>query len=416
MCFRWHRAQNSTAFARSWPTGSAIRSRSIQPWKTTVGTLLLTAARVHGVGPRLASLLTGAPWVPAEVASWIEPRSTSTGKRLDLLRSEGAEILTTAGDRGDRRPSPQGPGSGGADSRTRRTPPHGGSRSAGPTGACRGPPRDSGRARLSADGQQGQARRVSAPLRSPGGVSRARTPRQPAAGGGPSALRRELRPHPIRPHRRNLVIGTPCNIGDIEVPVPDLEAIWTHLVLHAAWQWWFGGGRMVQLLDLVELLPLIHDPTEVVAEIDPRIALLALGTGRPTPAGSSPCGVDRRPRGPRRELRDPTCLRPRPGRVVSFDDTRTLPFAPHPAAPSRPSSCPRTRHGLRPRAGNRRDADQPRPGAARSGQDPRLPRPLALARHEHHRARVIQPRWKTRPSNTGRRECSRKRSSRPAAR
>lgn len=253
--------------------------------------LLLIAARVHGVGPRLASLLLGAAWVPVEVASWIELEVDLNRKRIDLLRSEGAEILNIAGNRRiDVLPLK------------------------GLALAARSPKHVEQRPMADLDllvrpAHAAALDEILVELGYRRMVSKAKHDEYLSPNGRRVSSRDHEHPDNPRPVEVHLRCGEsfartrcdltdetwssarPVTMGGIEVRAPSVEAIWTHLLLHTAWQWCFGGGRMVQLLDLVELLPLIDDPTTVITDIDPRIALLALGPADRLVPGRLPAGL-----------------------------------------------------------------------------------------------------------------------------
>jgi hypothetical protein len=237
--------------------------------------VLPAAARVHGVGPRLASILAGASWVPPEVAGWIEDEAALNLQRTGLMCREGVEILDSAATAGievlplkglalaawlprlDHRPM--------ADLDLLVRPDHAHS-----------------------------LRELLVELGYPTRVSKAKHDEYLRVSGRRVVSLEHEHPDNPRPVDVHLRCGesfaryrvdlteetwssaVEATIGAAPVKAPAVEAIWIHLVVHAAWQWWFGGGRMVQLLDLVELLPWVPDPAAALAPVDPRIALLAL--------------------------------------------------------------------------------------------------------------------------------------------
>jgi len=238
---------------------------------------LMIATRVHGVGPRLAPILEDAPWVPPEVMGWFETEAELNRQRVTRLCSEGADILGAAAPRGirvlplkglalqahlirseiERRPM--------ADLDLLVRP--------GDTAALHEVLLELGYDRVS---------------------SKAKHDEYLPETGRRVATRDHEHPENPRPVDVHVRCGEdfartrfdltdsiwssaqPLTIGDVDVPVPGIQVVWRHLVLHTAWQWWFGGGRMVQLLDLVDLLPQISDPAGALGEIEPQIALLAL--------------------------------------------------------------------------------------------------------------------------------------------
>ena len=249
---------------------------------------LLTAARVHGIGPRLAAILEDATWVPVEIAKWIELEAELNRQRVGLLRSEGAEILGAAANRNIDVLPLKGLALAGHISRLSALPTESGV-------TCRLEQRPM--ADLDLLVRPAHAAALHQTLIELGYrrmVSKAKHDEYLPHTGRHVASREHEHPdnpRPVEVHRLcgESFAGTRCDLtdgiwssarfvafGDFEVPVPGVRTVWTHLLLHASWQWWFGGGRMVQLLDLVELLPAIPDPAAAIAEIDPRIALLAL--------------------------------------------------------------------------------------------------------------------------------------------
>lgn len=252
---------------------------------------LVTAARVHGVGPRLASKLRDAPWVPPGVMDWFEAEAEFNRQRVARLCSEGAEILGVAAKNGirvlplkglalrahlpsteiDRRPM--------ADLDLLVRP--------GDTAALHDVLHELGYDRVSSKAKHDEylpeaGRRVA--------VRDHEHPENPRpvdvhvrCGEDFARTRFDLTDTIWSSARSSIICG-------IEAPVPGIQAVWNHLLLHTAWQWWFGGGRMVQLLDLVELLPLIADPDAAREETDPRIALLALSPADRLFPGRLPAG------------------------------------------------------------------------------------------------------------------------------
>jgi len=272
-----------------WLRGSVPQSPDFddQEWSA-----LLTAARVHGIGPRLAAILGGASWVPPEIAAWIEAEAELNRQRVGRLCSEGAEILRVAA-------------SGGVLVLPLK----------GLALSAHLPMPEIGR-RPMADldllvcpGAAAELHDVLIEL----GYRRASTKAKhdeylPKTGRRVATREHEhpKNPRPVDVHvrcgedfARTRVDLTeaiwssakPSTICGVKVPVPGIQAVWSHLLLHAAWQWWFGGGRMIQLIDLVELLPLIPDPAAALGEIDPRIALLALSPTERLFPGRLPSGL-----------------------------------------------------------------------------------------------------------------------------
>jgi hypothetical protein len=251
---------------------------------------LLIAARVHGVGPRLARLLEGESWIPPGVAEWIQLESDLNRQRIDRLRREGAEILSLAAARG-----------------IDVLPLKGLALAAYLPGLERRPMADLD---LLVRPEHGAALHlVLDELGYRHMVSKAKHDEYLPDSGRRVASREHEHPDNPRPvdvHRRCgesfarsridltdeiwAFAGTAAICG-VETTVPGVETIWSHLVIHTAWQWWFGGGRMVQLLDLVDLLPLIPDPTTALAPVDPRVALLALHPTERLLPGGLPTGL-----------------------------------------------------------------------------------------------------------------------------
>jgi hypothetical protein len=236
---------------------------------------LVAAARVHGLGPRLAPVLDGASWIPPDVASWIADEAELNRQRVELMCREGAEILDAAAGRGidvlplkglalaawlpEIRHRPM------ADLDLLVRPDH--------AAALRDLLRDLGYPDMVHKAKHDEYLR--------------------ASGRRIATLEHEHpdNPRPVDVHRRcgesfarspvdltDLVWSSQveATIGGVTAVVPRIETIWAHLVVHTAWQWWFGGGRMVQLLDLVELAPSVRSPETALTAIDPRFALLAL--------------------------------------------------------------------------------------------------------------------------------------------
>ncbi len=252
---------------------------------------LLTAARVHGVGPRLAPILEEAPWVPPEIVGWIETEAELNRQRVGRLCSEGAEILGTAASRG-----------------IRVLPLKGLALSAHLSSSEieRRPMADLDL--LVCPGDAAAHHDVLIELGYRPASTKAKHDEYLPETGRRVASREHEHPENPRPVDVHVRCGEdfartrfdlteaiwssaqPSSVCGVDAPVPGIQEVWTHLLLHAAWQWWFGGGRMVQLIDLVELLPQIPDPAAALGEIDPRIALLALSPTERLFPGRLPSG------------------------------------------------------------------------------------------------------------------------------
>jgi hypothetical protein len=237
--------------------------------------VLVRAASVHGVGPRLAALLHGARWVPLEVGTWADREAELNARRVRRLVAEGARILEAAAARGLEVLPLKGLALAGHLPSLEHRPMADVDVLVRPDQAAAvhevllelGYRRDSSKVKHDEY------------ILPPGRVVVSMEHEHPD------------NPRPVEVHTRcgesfarSSVDLTETIWSDVEkatidgiaATIPSLTAVFTHLVVHAAWQWWFGGGRLAQLLDLAELLSWVGDPAAALHEVDPRYALLAL--------------------------------------------------------------------------------------------------------------------------------------------
>jgi len=58
------------------------------------------------------------------------------------------------------------------------------------------------------------------------------------------------------------------------------DHLWLHLLVHASWQILYGGGRLIQLVDLAVLGPHLVEPLAALERVDSRATFLALALAR----------------------------------------------------------------------------------------------------------------------------------------
>jgi hypothetical protein len=237
-------------------------------------TALIAAARVHGVGPRINPMLSKLHWLPPKARRWFEFEEELNRRRIEALHREGVAILRDATERGI------------------SVLPLKGLALAAYVPCWRRPMADIDV--LVQPDQSGELDRLLGERGFSKAVSKTKHDEYL------TAQHRDVvcedhehpdNPSPVEVHRhceesfaRTVVdLSLPywssarcAVINGIEVEVPSPEALWAHLLVHAGWNWWFGGGRLVQLLDLIDLWPQVRDGEYLLAGIDPGIALLAL--------------------------------------------------------------------------------------------------------------------------------------------
>lgn len=60
------------------------------------------------------------------------------------------------------------------------------------------------------------------------------------------------------------------------VTIPNPDALWLHLLVHSTYHIWQGKGRLIQLVDLAQLTPQLHDPLPLLNSIDARFTYPSL--------------------------------------------------------------------------------------------------------------------------------------------
>lgn len=237
-------------------------------------TALIAATRVHGVGPRISPLLSTADWVPQKARSWFEREEELNRRRIEALLREGAAILHEAGKRSISVLPLKGLAL-----------------------AAYVPCRHRPMADIDVLVQSDHAPELDRLLRERGyskAVSKAKHDEYLAADSRTVVCEEHEHPDnpcPVEVHRRcgesfartvidlsqlHWSLTDQAMISDVEVMMPKPEPLWVHLLIHTAWSWWFGGGRLVQLLDLIDLWPQVCESENLLADIDPGVALLAL--------------------------------------------------------------------------------------------------------------------------------------------